>query len=179
MEQTRGIALDFSLGVLVLAGEAAVRVGDRCLLGAASIAGALAGVASVITPEPAKVSLSRQVVQIAELGRARREAVGEDSATFASALAVRIAATETVRTVVLSVVDDAMEEILSQAIPATIAALEQPDTVAHTDTVMREMLLRVMPDVLERTLPTSMVRATTRAPVDLVPMLRAAARLDR
>lgn len=179
MQEWSEVALDFSVGVVVVAGKAARAVGDQALSLLSPAVAAAGSAAWSLAPESLSDALAQGADYLVETGRSSRESAGEDTATAASAIAVKLAATETVRTIVLSVVDEAMEEILAQAVPATIAAMESPEVIAKTDEIMGDMLLRLMPGVLEKTLPTAMVRVTTRAPVDFVPLLRAAARLDR
>jgi hypothetical protein len=179
MQSLPETALDLSVGAAVVGGRVLRGLADRSVVPAARACGRSAQLVWAAVPEPVAARVRLGASYLVQTGRETRASVGEDSASMVTTLSVRLAETEMAQTVVMSVVSQALDDVLEQVLPATLEAMESPDVVAQTDAVMTEMLMRVMPGVLENTLPTSMVRVTTRAPVDFVPLLRAAARLDR
>ena len=162
---------DVALGVASLIAEGVWRAGASGLALATRGLSTMVGVVRAVSPQIANDEATARINALAERGRRVRQ---ERSDAFAEAVtgAVTTAVTsDAMREMTVAAIEEASDDVLAVVLPSVLKAVSEMETQAKLDELMAGLLLRQLPDALEKTLPAVLVRSATRPALGLVPFL--------
>ena len=165
---------DIALGAASVLAEQLWRLGSRGAGLATHALGQLAALIRGVSPNYATTWADAQLRSLADRGQRirheRSEAVGS---TMTAAMTAAVTS-EAMREMTVTAVEQATDDVLAVVLPAMLDAIDDRETQQRLDELMAGLLLRQLPDALEKTLPGVMVRTATRTSLGLVPSLMGA-----
>lgn len=165
---------DVALGLASVTAETLLRVGAR---GAELVSGAAAQVAGLIrgvSPSYVTTWVDGRLLALADRGeRVRVERTEAVSAALTNAMTSAVTS-DAMRDMTVTAVEQATDDVLAVVLPAMMDAVNDRETQKQLDELMAGLLLRQLPDALEKTLPGVMVRTATRTSLGIVPSLMGA-----
>lgn len=152
---------DVALGAAVVAAQAALGATAQAVRLGSRATSRLFHIARGLAPQAAAEFSDARLSALAERGRKARED-GLRNASQVAARGIHIAAEdETVRDATLAVASEMAPALLEVLLPAVIEAVGKDATQQQLDELLGELLVRTLPNALERTLPTVVMRTAT------------------
>ncbi len=162
---------DVALGVLVVVAERSWQLGSRAVAMAGTASMKALDAVRALSPQIANERADARLAAFAQRGRAvRAERTAAVSTAFSEAV-TQAAASDAMRQMTVTAMEEAAEEVLAVVLPTMLDAVADLETQERLDELMAGLLLRQLPSALEKTLPGVMMRTATRPAAGLLPFL--------
>lgn len=165
---------DVALGLATVLGETLWRIGSRGAELATGAAGRIAGVVRGVWPQYATSWVDGRLLFLADRGRRVREERTEAVSAAMTGAMTSAVTSDAMRDMTVTAIEQATDDVLAVVLPAMLDAVSDRETQRRLDELMAGLLLRQLPDALEKTLPGVMVRTATRTSLGIVPSLMGA-----
>ncbi len=162
---------DVALGALVVIAERSWRIGARAVALATEASMRAVDVVRALSPQIANQKADERLAALAQRGRSVRTERTEALGTAFSEAITQAAASEAMRQMTVTAMQEAAEEVLAVVLPTMLDAVADLETQERLDELMAGLLLRQLPSALEKTLPGVMMRTATRPAAGLLPFL--------
>lgn len=162
---------DVALGVLVVVAERSWQFGSRAVALAAAASMRAVEAVRALSPQIANEKADARLAALAQRGRAVRvERTAAVTTGFSEAI-TQAAASDAMRQMTVTAMQEAAEEVLAVVLPTMLDAVADLETQERLDELMAGLLARQLPGALEKTLPGVMMRTATRPAAGLLPFL--------